>query len=54
MFNFDKTKPPKCVHCGKERGLHKAVTLHCPAGMKTRIGYTSFGLTTFKPKVTKA
>lgn len=32
----------KCARCGKPRGQHKAITLHCPWGMKTRIGYTSY------------
>jgi hypothetical protein len=51
MLNFD-AKPIKCQHCGKERGVHKANTLHCPAGMKTRIGYTQWHKTqTFQATV---
>lgn len=32
----------KCKHCKKIRGEHKAKTLNCPMGTKTRIGYTSY------------
>ena len=36
-------KPNKCVHCGKPKADHKAVTLNCPFGRKERIvGYTQF------------
>lgn len=31
-----------CVHCSKERGNHKAVSLHCPDGPRTRIGYLKY------------
>jgi hypothetical protein len=50
MFNFDRKPPVKCIHCGKDKGMHLAQTLNCPVGMKTRIGYTSFGETVFAPK----
>lgn len=40
----------KCKLCGKERGNHRATTLECPKGMKTSIGYTSFGPEVFDPK----
>ena len=40
----------KCKNCGKLLGLHKAVTYNCPTGMKTRIGYSSYALTTFEVK----
>lgn len=42
-----------CALCGKRRGNHKAKTLHCPLGMKTRVGYTTFGAGIFQPKVFK-
>ena len=50
LFNFERKPPIKCAHCGKIKGHHLAHTLNCPAGMKTRIGYTSFGKTVFQPK----
>lgn len=28
--------------CGKRRGEHKAASLHCPVGVKSRIGYTQY------------
>lgn len=31
-----------CKNCGKSRGLHNSVTKACPAGMRTRIGYTGY------------
>lgn len=37
----------KCKICGKTRGLHQTKTAMCPRGLKTRIGYTSFGPTVF-------
>ncbi len=40
----------KCKNCGKLRGMHRAKTLECPTGSKTRIGYTSYSNTmTFTP-----
>jgi hypothetical protein len=48
MINFQT----KCKNCGKAKGLHQAKTLACPCGSKSRIGYTSFSLTTtFEPKI---
>jgi hypothetical protein len=48
MINFQT----KCKNCGKAKGLHQAKTLACPSGSKSRIGYTSFSLTTtFEPKI---
>jgi hypothetical protein len=43
----------KCKLCGKERGKHKAVTLQCPIGMKSRIGYTSYSNQIFVAKATR-
>lgn len=37
-----KTKEQKCKHCGKGKGVHKAQSLHCPVGMRTRVGYVQF------------
>lgn len=46
-----KIKKRICKNCGKERGSHKAVTLHCPSGPKYRIGYVDFSSTqTFEEK----
>lgn len=49
-FNFNPGPPQKCKHCNKVRGLHKANTFECPAGMKTRVGYTQYGPTVWTPK----
>lgn len=39
-----------CAKCGKRRGDHQATSMHCPAGMKGRIGFTAFSATAkFKP-----
>lgn len=44
--------PPKCSLCGKKRGEHKALTLHCPIGKKKQ--YAHFHLTeVYTPKETK-
>lgn len=40
----------KCKVCGKIRGLHQSKNGMCPRGLKTRIGYTSFGPTVFELK----
>lgn len=46
-----KNKPLKCANCGKEKGYHKGITLHCPVGLKTRVGYLHYHATdTFVPK----
>jgi hypothetical protein len=37
----------KCKVCGKIRGMHQNKTNMCPRGLKTRIGYTSFGPSVF-------
>lgn len=43
----------KCAICGKVMGYHKAHTLNCPKGTKSRIGYTQYHPTnTFKRKPT--
>lgn len=47
MLDFTKRQPLKCMHCGKPRDQHHATTWECPAGRRTRIGYTSFGPTKF-------
>ena len=38
-------RPVRCVLCKKPKGLHLAGSLHCPAGMKTRIGYLQYSPT---------
>lgn len=35
----------KCVHCGKWKRHHKAGTLACPVGTKTRVGYVTWSST---------
>jgi len=40
----------RCSLCHKTKGDHKAVSLHCPVGMKTRVGYVQFSATdTYTP-----
>lgn len=41
MFDFD-AEPQICSRCGKRRGDHKAITLNCPTGIKSRIGWLSW------------
>jgi hypothetical protein len=44
----------KCKLCNKERGQHKAKTLECPVGKRTRIGHTTYSSDqTFVPKATR-
>jgi len=52
-LNFNPIPKPKCKHCGKPEGSHRAKTNECPRGMKTRVGYTEFGPTVYKPKEVK-
>jgi hypothetical protein len=33
----------KCIHCGKAKNMHRAITLDCPKGKRTPIGYSTFG-----------
>ncbi len=40
----------RCVHCGKAKNMHRAFTLDCPKGERTRIGYSTFGPEQFKPE----
>lgn len=41
----------KCIHCGKKKGNHKAISLNCPVGLKTRIGYLMYDKNKiFEPK----
>lgn len=51
-LDFSKKPQSKCRHCGKERGYHKATTLHCPTGMRHRVlNYCRFHSTqTYEPK----
>lgn len=45
-------KSPKCKHCKKTKGEHKAQTLGCPLGRRSSIGYTHFSATQFfTPKI---
>jgi len=39
----------RCIHCGKAKNMHRAITLDCPNGKRTRIGYTTFGPDQFEP-----
>lgn len=42
-MTITKKTPEKCLHCGKEKGNHHAITLNCPGGLKHRVmGYTRF------------
>jgi hypothetical protein len=40
----------KCSHCGKAKNMHRAFTLDCPTGKRTRTGYTTFGPHQFTPE----
>ena len=40
----------KCRHCGKAKNMHRAFSLDCPTGKRTRIGYTTFGPHQFTPE----
>ena len=39
----------RCVHCGRAKNMHRAFTLDCPNGKRTRIGYSTFGPETYAP-----
>ena len=39
---INRDQPKKCLHCQKVKGQHKANTFHCPAGARTRVGYTRY------------
>jgi DNA-directed RNA polymerase subunit RPC12/RpoP len=55
IFTSNRKPESKCLHCGKKKGNHKATTWHCPFGMKTRVGYTSFHPTqVFEEKIVKS
>lgn len=41
-MNWNPVTHPKCKYCGKEKSSHRAKSLNCPLGMKTRIGYTQY------------
>lgn len=51
VLDFGPKKKIKCIHCGKEKGVHLAHSFLCPIGSKTRIGYTTFGKSSFEAKV---
>ena len=40
----------KCIHCGKAKNMHRAVTLDCPQGKRTPRGYATFGPETYEPE----
>ena len=51
-LNFDGAAPPKCKHCGREKGSHKAKTLNCPIG---RGSFPSFSTATvYEPRKPRA
>ncbi len=35
-------KPKRCKNCKKLKGDHRAKTLECPKGPRTRIGYLDY------------
>lgn len=53
VFDFATIPVRKCRHCKKVKGFHKADSLECPMGMKTRIGYTRYGPLTFDTKMNR-
>jgi len=40
--------PHKCKNCKKFKDSHKTGTLECPVGLRTRIGYITFGPTVYE------
>ena len=38
----------RCLHCGKAKNQHRAITLHYPKGKKTTAGYLTFAETRFE------
>jgi hypothetical protein len=47
--------PPKCKHCGLDKGNHKHQTLQCPAKWsRGRTGYTSYVEQTYEPRAVRA
>lgn len=49
-LDFSRSPKPKCKHCKKQKGDHRAQTFECPRGTRTGIGYTTYGPTTFEVK----
>lgn len=50
-LNFNAKPAPRCKNCGKDKGNHKSITMHCPVGLKGRVGYCQFSATqTYDPK----
>ena len=50
-LDFTKRKPAKCLHCGYDRGMHRAQSFQCPAKWsKGRVGFTCFLETVFEPR----
>ncbi len=46
---------PKCRNCGKYKYMHRFETHACPAGLKTKIGYTRFHSTNvYQPKTSRS
>ena len=44
--------PPRCKHCGREKGNHKAGSFHCPIG---RGSFPTFSTeTVYTPRKTRA
>jgi hypothetical protein len=45
---------PKCALCGRAKNQHRAVSLECPAGKRTPIGYVEFGSQRFREAASSA
>jgi hypothetical protein len=51
-LNLNAAPPPKCKRCGRDKGSHKAVTLHCPIG---RGNFPSFAMAkVYEPRTPRA
>ena len=38
---------PKCLHCGKAKNQHRAVSAECPIGKRTPTGYAAYAAQRF-------
>jgi hypothetical protein len=45
---------PKCALCSRAKNQHRAVSLECPTGKRTPIGYVEFGPRCFREAASTA
>jgi len=51
-LNFNAVPPPRCKHCGREKGNHKAGTFHCPIGRGSFPRFST--ITMYEPRKTRS